>query len=520
MKAWGALSEDIQKDMIGVADAAAATGTSLEIMGNIIGRAFMRGRFRLRGPGAMLRGMMKTKGMIDDMNEVSLPEFRKQLALLLTDPQYGIAGASEKLAGTWTGIKSMISDSMTILKKSIADAGLYDEIKQLGTTIREWLRTDDVIRQFSKLGRIGANVISDLKNKFISMIETGQINELLSQWTRNISRWGSIVQNVIKHIPTFAKLLGNMIEGFSLAIKNAVERINKFMNAIERIRGVDFSTDLEKANQKMAELVTKRERLKEEVEWHNELAEIYGWRRRQHAADVKEELLVVMKQIDAHALVIQKLVKKDGLLKKNTKELKKLLSNLNDIETTTGNITANWDDFYSKFKAGQGGAGAPPGMMTDEDVASVWSNAQKNIKDSTKGLVSAREVTSRISGDLTDIVMQTQSWNEGLTNIANSISRMFIQKGIEAGMSGMLSSANGNVFTSPAVTSIGERGPEAVVPLQRDKQGRLGLAKEGESGGGATINVQAMDSSDVVRTLTRDPRVVKALRNVVAGGMV
>lgn len=58
--------------------------------------------------------------------------------------------------------------------------------------------------------------------------------------------------------------------------------------------------------------------------------------------------------------------------------------------------------------------------------------------------------------------------------------------------SGAIMSANGNVMTGPTLSWVGERGPEAVLPLKRDAAGKLGVASKG---GGNNVVVNVIESS-------------------------
>jgi phage-related minor tail protein len=67
---------------------------------------------------------------------------------------------------------------------------------------------------------------------------------------------------------------------------------------------------------------------------------------------------------------------------------------------------------------------------------------------------------------------------------------------------------NGGVVSSPTgfysggkLNQVGENGPEAIMPLSRDSQGRLGLA--GASGGGKSITIV---SSPVISIDSRTDR--------------
>lgn len=86
------------------------------------------------------------------------------------------------------------------------------------------------------------------------------------------------------------------------------------------------------------------------------------------------------------------------------------------------------------------------------------------------------------------------------------------------GSSGLLKSAKGNVFDSPTlhgfkggVGMLGEAGPEAIMPLKRGANGKLGVVAQG--GGGQvtvhnhiTVTVGSVDSTDRVQELQKSLR--------------
>ena len=60
-------------------------------------------------------------------------------------------------------------------------------------------------------------------------------------------------------------------------------------------------------------------------------------------------------------------------------------------------------------------------------------------------------------------------------------------KGNTFARNGIVPYYKGGVIRNPTMSLMGEKGPEAVLPLQRGRGGRLGVAMQG--GGGGTTNV-------------------------------
>jgi phage-related minor tail protein len=94
----------------------------------------------------------------------------------------------------------------------------------------------------------------------------------------------------------------------------------------------------------------------------------------------------------------------------------------------------------------------------------------------------------------------------GLQPLQASLGTMF--SGLTQSLSGALAFANGGVVNGPTyfpmaggLGLMGEAGGEAIMPLKRGSDGRLGVA--GDSGGGSTqivFNVQAQDAASFRRS--------------------
>lgn len=119
LKAFGTNAEEMIKP---TADLAAFMGVTATEAAQALGRAFAGGAgaadiLRERGILQLIRDF---KG-IDDLSKVSLPDFRKALEETLLDPEAGIAGATDRLAKTMTGLVSNMSDAFTRMSAALGD---------------------------------------------------------------------------------------------------------------------------------------------------------------------------------------------------------------------------------------------------------------------------------------------------------------------------------------------------------------------------------------------------------------
>jgi hypothetical protein len=119
LKAFGTNAEEMIKP---TADLAAFMGVTATEAAQSLGRAFAGGAgaadiLRERGILQLIRDF---KG-IDDLSKISLPAFRKALEETLLDPEAGIAGATDRLAQTMTGLVSNMSDAFTRMSAALGD---------------------------------------------------------------------------------------------------------------------------------------------------------------------------------------------------------------------------------------------------------------------------------------------------------------------------------------------------------------------------------------------------------------
>ena len=160
LKAFGTNAEEMIKP---TADLAAFMGVTATEAAQALGRAFAGGAgaadiLRERG---ILQLIRDTKG-IEDLSKVSLPEFRKALEETLLDPSVGIAGATDRLSKTLTGMVSNMADAFTRMKAAIGEfinmRGIVETLtgafEKLGERIRQANETpfETSIRHLQEMG--------------------------------------------------------------------------------------------------------------------------------------------------------------------------------------------------------------------------------------------------------------------------------------------------------------------------------------------------------------------------------
>jgi hypothetical protein len=146
LEAFGADSTETLK---AVADLAAFMGTDIVEAAGAFGRAFAGGAGAadvLRDRGVLTQVKLKTG--FDDLSKMTLPQFRKALTDTLTDPEGKIAGATDLLAQTFSGLVSNFQDSVSQLQDSIGDL-LAPAIKDVVKFLKEGI--DDLTETFKEL---------------------------------------------------------------------------------------------------------------------------------------------------------------------------------------------------------------------------------------------------------------------------------------------------------------------------------------------------------------------------------
>jgi hypothetical protein len=179
LKAFGADAESLIKP---VADLAAFMGTTAAEAASALGRAFAGGAgaadiLRERG---ILQLVRDSQG-IEDLSKITLPEFRRALEKTITDPSVGVAGATDKLSKTMSGLFSNLADSFSRLSAAVGDVatgGMFrtgvETMTGLFSTMAEALKeinktNVDKIEEISKA--LGIEVKDDTLEKSVAVLQ-------------------------------------------------------------------------------------------------------------------------------------------------------------------------------------------------------------------------------------------------------------------------------------------------------------------------------------------------------------
>ena len=261
LKAFGADAENLIKP---VSDLAAFMGTTATEAAQALGRAFAGGAgaadiLRERG---ILQLVRDSQG-IEDLSKITLPEFRAALEKTITDPSIGIAGATDKLSKTMSGMVSNLQDSFVRLSAALGDtviffsgakkiipaltgifSGLTEAITRFNETDQEtFLRLisefsdADTIQKFSDAFEVVPSTfekVSDaldgtesIMNRFIKTSNVAFDSMFYKEFTNTVN-------TAVVPVMTLGTALDKTFISGALSAEKGVERLTKFLNEMQR----------------------------------------------------------------------------------------------------------------------------------------------------------------------------------------------------------------------------------------------------------------------------------------------
>jgi len=141
-----AFGVDSKATLRSVTDLASFMGTSATDAANALGRAFAGGAGAadiLREKGIL--NIIKDFKGIDDITDLTLPQFRQALMEAMIEPAVGIEGSSERMSQTFEGAVSNMLDASTRFAAKIGDL-ILDDLTELVNKTEDWIRALDVKR--------------------------------------------------------------------------------------------------------------------------------------------------------------------------------------------------------------------------------------------------------------------------------------------------------------------------------------------------------------------------------------
>ena len=174
---------------------------------------------------------------------------------------------------------------------------------------------------------------------------------------------------------------------------------------------------------------------------------------------------------------------------------------------------------------------------TAEAMSQATTGAGDDISDLTKKTekmsLTMENVMGAASSSLIDLAMGASSFEDAILSATDAIIRMALQMALMqafapaaaaaggapvTGAKGLVAMQAGGIVRGPTAALIGERGPEAVIPLERDESGVLGI-----SGGGTVVNetnftLVSPDAGGIRSMLLRDPKLIQQMNTVYEQG--
>jgi len=460
LKAFGADAEALLGP---ITDLAAYMGTTATEAANAFGRAYAGGAgaadiFRDKGILNIIRDF---KG-IEDLTNLTLPQFRRAMEETFTDPSTGIAGSTERLAKTFTGAMSNMGDSMTRLAAEIGDIFLPAltasaiEMGAMADSMREWI-------QFAREGRETINLFGDGLDVFGAKLRgikdideltrmMKKMEEQMGVNKKDMAEMGDIVS--IAFIPdkpealnkTFQILedgthnLGNMKKGYTL-IQGPMQDFTdsvKDQTATQDTMNVGSETYVAKLKlmkQRIAELRA------EEIKRNDILS------------DINMEEVLRQERIDA--LIVFQKMEADQLAKNNAllliaKDLKhntnlKAFNELQEMENAI--IADNNQLMDDKIARMENAARASAGLM---DNTSKMVEVQKQQITVANQLAGTINIVAGAMRNLGDEEMNTMQKTQEMIKIMGSL-MMVLGAGTPVG-------AVGGIFTAIGSIPIGHTG--------------------------------------------------------------
>ena len=207
-----AFGVDSKATLSAVTDLAAFMGTNATEAASALGRAFAGGA----GAADILRErgilqLIKDSQGIQDLTDMTLPQFRQALLSAMIDPVAGIEGSADRLSKTYTGAISNMNDAITRFAAKIGDM-MIPSLTSAAQATEKFFRTIDVQR----LVQMGAAITT--------------VTGLLVAYRNRMIAVNAVTALFALKLKTIVIALGALVAAFSLdkflQMQNAFQGLN------------------------------------------------------------------------------------------------------------------------------------------------------------------------------------------------------------------------------------------------------------------------------------------------------
>lgn len=407
LQAFGA---DANALIVPITDLAAFMGTTAVEAANAFGRAFAGGA----GAADILRergilNIIKSSQGLADLSKTTLPEFREALITSIQDPVVGIAGSSERLSKTFTGLTSNMVDSFTRLADAIGDS-LMPVIRPLFETLKSGAeRAESFIRGLTETSLETA--IRELKEfegtaSEILQLQKFQLNIELLKLQKTL-----IDNNVqFKNSEEAQKALNKSLESSKNIIKDRTGLV---------IEEAKSEQDLLDINNKIEELENKR---KENTLFRNREIFIQQAKQLENLVVQRKELIDRQKTVESNIEANEKDFEKS---KEHTEELGKILEALKQIEAIRATLSET-PVAPVPVKPSDGDDDETP-----EQKAKREADAAKKLRDEIR---ETSQVFSKFGRNISDAVVFGQNLGDAVVSSIKAIAAELIAQQATLGL--------------------------------------------------------------------------------------
>lgn len=514
--------DEINQWMPLIGDLAATTGLSVEDTTSQV--------IRMYSAGAAAADMFRERGVLSMLGfqagvSYSAEETRKQMMAQWNMAGSQFKGATGKLAETWSGMTSMLSDKWFKFRTDTMDSGIFDFLKEGLRQVNQFL--DDAfasgqMKEWAQdLSDFGVKAIKDtvvavgwLKDSFdgLGMLWKGSKIIFLEL---SEAMWDGLNK---------ARKATNSLSGFIAKFSNegsaAWKKWQKSNAMLEEqefvLKGI--RSELASTKKELADAAIGYVRLSDRAqEWVNQVER--GSKRvktvqsevKTNAAELRAEAekaqKVYTEQQTAHEAMLKSA---SALYDAVATPHEEFINKMRELNQLVNEGYISWETYDRGVAAAQEGIGK---------VAEKGKTFIKDFRSATEGWASS------FSSDLNEMLWNADTtFGDILKSFMKMVTQMIIQqaivkplmttmfgasatvasaKGNVFGPSGVQAFANGGVVDSPTIFPfkngtglMGEAGPEGILPLSRNASGVLGVNAEGMGGGGGGVTVNIINNSE------------------------